>query len=59
MHPSLSAQEKILATLVFFLVWGRRFELVGSETRVEAGAETSGRASDESPGEIHPPTLDE
>lgn len=34
-------------------------ELVGSETRVEVEAETSGRASNEAPGELRAPTLDE
>jgi len=34
-------------------------ELVGSETRVEAEAETNGRASNEAPGELRAPTLDE
>ncbi|MCX6798122.1 MAG: hypothetical protein NTX66_02840 [Candidatus Falkowbacteria bacterium] len=34
------------------------FEQVGSETRVEAEAETSGRASDEYPGDIRTPTQD-
>jgi len=43
---------------LFYFVFEEGFEQVGSETRVEAEAEMSGRASDEYPGDIRTPTLD-
>ena len=59
--PYPLTNKKELFKEFFFVCLGmtRGIEQVGSETRVEAEAETSERASDEYPGDIRTPTQDE
>lgn len=58
--PVTRSNKKEQTVSVLFYLIGQRvgIEQVGSETRVEAEAEMSERASDEYPGDIQTPTLD-